>query len=68
MENLKLRVYVCIVEETFFGVVRGIMDSVAGQWTRRYEFKSSSRLSAYTQTAYTLRKGINPIIFPSSYG
>ena len=38
------------------------------KWTRRHEFKSSTRLIAFSHSTNTLGKGMNPIILPSAMG
>ena len=38
------------------------------KWTRRHEFKSWTRLIAFSHSTNTLGKGMNPIILPPAMG
>ena len=51
-----------------FMCARGVMVIVEGNWTRRHEFKSWTRLIAFSHSTNTLGKGMNPIILPPAMG
>ena len=38
------------------------------KWTRQHEFKSWTRLIAFSHSTNTLGKGMNPIILPPTMG